>query len=246
MHGRFGLLPVVSALGVASVLVGTSSVPAEANAPAAPAAWVLGQDFSAHSAENPTPSHGGAAWYYLQSSSLAHNGKYTRLGHYNPAFLGLKGYGQWTGSALADEPSSLSPAGYPYVGVNGSGRNADPPAEYSTPPGAVIVHPNGTGAGNGPPALALIGWKSPLNGRVRAVASFTGVDTACGTTRTVTWSIDSGARVLRHGSVVHGSSTGSLTVTTTVHTGGFLYFTVGPVGTPECDATQVVIEVIRD
>ncbi len=32
-------------------------------------------------------------------------------------------------------------------------------------------------------------------------------------------------------------------MTTTVHTGGFLYFTVGPVGTPECDATQVVVEV---
>ncbi len=162
MHRGIGLLSVVSALGVALLLIGTSSAAADANAPAAPAPWALGQDFSAHSGENPTPSHGGAAWYYLQSGSLAHNGKYTRLGHYDPAFLGLKGYGQWTGSALADEPSSLSPAGYPYIGVNGSGRNADPPAEYSTPPGAVIVHPNGTGAGNGPPALAVIGWKSPL------------------------------------------------------------------------------------
>ena len=34
----------------------------------------------------------------------------------------------------------------------------------------MIVHPNGTGAGGGPPALAVIGWKSPLNGRARAVA----------------------------------------------------------------------------
>jgi hypothetical protein len=50
-----------------------------------------GPGFSAHSAENLTPSYGGAAWYYLQSSSLAHNGKYTRLGDYNPAFLGMKG-----------------------------------------------------------------------------------------------------------------------------------------------------------
>jgi hypothetical protein len=181
------LMRAAALLGSMLTIVGLAQLPARASA----GPWVLGQDFLAHPSANPVPSHSGAAWYLLQSRTLAHNSKYVPLAAHTSSFLGLKGYSQWSGSSLSDSPSALSPRGYPFIGVNGSGQNADPPAEYSTPPGYVVVHPNGPGAGDGPAALAVIGWRSPVSSVARAVASFSPLDTVCG--HTIVWSVDSGA-----------------------------------------------------
>lgn len=83
--------------------------------------------------------------------------------------------------------------------------------------------------------LAIVGWQSPVNGRVRVRGSVAhdGSQT-CG--EGIAWSIDAGTTPLAGGTLSTGAAV-SFDVSAQVVVGDFLYVALDPNGTLDCDST---------
>ena len=92
----------------------------------------------------------------------------------------------------------------------------------------VLLHP-------GEERLTVVGWQSPVNGRVRVrgAVAHDGSQT-CGTG--VAWSVDAGTTPLAGGTLSTGAAV-SFDVSAQVVVGDFLYVALDPNGTLDCDST---------
>ena len=84
----------------------------------------------------------------------------------------------------------------PAVGVNFNNITLFP-LSFGFPPPSVFMHP-------GIDKLTIVGWQSPINGRIRITGSFGDLDPTCGDG--VLWSIDKGRNTLRSGDLPNGGA----------------------------------------
>jgi hypothetical protein len=127
----------------------------------------------------------------------------------------------------------------PAIGIN----TTDQTQTYSTltwPAHAVRVHP----ADN----PVIVGWQSPISGRVRISGLVRDMDANCG--NGVRWSVDLGARRLASGSLANGQAqrfsegqNGTALQDTSVSQGELLYWVVDPNGEVGCDSTELTIRI---
>ena len=90
--------------------------------------------------------------------------------------------------------------------------------------------------------LAIVAWKSPVNGNVMIAGSFTDIDSVCGDG--VLWSIDKGSKTLRSGALSNGG-TESFALTAAVKKNQVLYFIVHPNAEYSCDSTNLQLIITR-
>lgn len=75
-------------------------------------------------------------------------------------------------SCLKEPETDIGGNRLPQVGVNYSNTTLFP-STLSIPPRSLMMHP-------GIDMLAIVAWKSPVNGKVRIAGSFSDIDAVCG------------------------------------------------------------------
>jgi len=99
------------------------------------------------------------------------------------------------------------------------------------------MHPSPTG-------LAIVAWRSPIDGIVGVSGSFSDLDGGCG--NGVLWSVDRDGRRFRAGDIDNGDSQSFSITKIRVARGQVLYFTVDPKdGNFFCDTTRLEVQIDR-
>lgn len=205
----------------ATLLIFASLVAAPASA--ADVEWSVAGDFRvAPDQANPSPDNFGnsGVWHYMQGSAFAPGpASYSYLNNFITDRFHVEGLQGWQGDTISqDEKDQL-----PHVSINS--RDDNPmPFNIDWPPGTVLIHPL-------PDQTAIVGWKSPADGRVAIGGSFIDRHADCGDG--FSWSVDHGSTSLSAGDVPSGggeSFGGTDSPLSDVHVaeGDFLYFIVGP------------------
>lgn len=203
--------------------------------------WNLARDLRIFpDEENPNRDlHGNlAVWHLMQGPFSAKvPGGYSLLPSFTTHAFGIWGLEQWTAEQVGPGDDTL-----PAIGIN----TMDQAQTYSTltwPAGAVRVHP----ADN----PVVVGWQSPVSGRVRISGQLRDMDPNCG--NGVQWSIDLGAETLASGRLANGQAQstaegkgGAALQSISVNQGEFLYWVVDPIGEADCDSTELAIRIERD
>jgi hypothetical protein len=219
---------IVLMLGVCSIsLTG-------AEGPEKQSRWNLAQDVVLTSNEISFSQGSNGVWYFLESASLTHDPfTYSRLPHYT-VFCDFDPVAADGSACLGDAERDVVGNRLPAVGVNFS--NAALVLFTSVlPPRSVFMHP-------GIEKLAIVAWKSPVNGKVSVTGSFRDVDPACGDG--VSWSIDKGTKTIQSGDLPNGGSA-SFAFVESVKKDQVLYFTVGPKAEYSCDGTKLALTITR-
>jgi hypothetical protein len=204
--------------------------------------WDLDRDFRVSPNQaNPNPDISGTpnVWHFLQSTSLTHDpSTYTLLPQFISDTFFIQGLEQWQTtipSGLADPKNSL-----PAVGLNATGMTKTF-IGIVWPAGAIRMHPS--------QRLAIVGWQSPINGRVGITGSFSDLDSTCG--GGVSWFIDQGSLSLTSGSFASGGMQNFNLTNVSVSQSGFVYFLVDPRGPSEtspndfgCDSTRLDLNIV--
>ena len=168
-------------------------------------------------------------WYYMSGPESRTVEAYALLPNFNPNALG-RGLQQWYTTQ-----SSL-----PTITYNSS---SDPVMNGTEifPPHGVNVHP-------GPSSLAVIGWRSPISGRVAIAGSVTDLNPACGDG--VRWYIDHGTTNLASGAIPRAGAqdfrdgiVSSSLSRIEVQAGDFVYFAVHQGRDYLCDNTGLRISI---
>jgi hypothetical protein len=214
---------VVSLVAVSVVVYGTPTGSA-AGPPSAAAfgtSWNLAKEFRTAPAEsNPNPGprgHNRPTWYFMQGSGHSEPSTFTLLRHFVPDAFNIRGLQQWQGSYVSTGPTDKLPA----VGLNATGSTQHPPCcrGLSWPANVIRIHP-----------LAhldvIVGWRSPVSGRVCVSATFSDLDPGGG--NGIRWFVDRGAQNLVRGRLFNGGPPQSDHLCVRVAPLSFLYFIVGP------------------
>jgi hypothetical protein len=196
--------------------------------------WNLAHDVLVTSNEISFSQGAGGVWYFLESASLAHDPfTYSRLPHYT-VFCDFDPVAADGAACLGDAERDVVGNRLPAVGVNFT--NAALQLFTSVLPGrSVFMHP-------GIQKLAIVAWKSPVNGKVSVTGSFTDIDPVCGDG--VLWSIDKGATTIRSGDLPNGGSA-SFGFVESVRKDRVLYLTVDPKAEYSCDGTRLQLVITR-
>ncbi len=240
MNKRTLVIVCLCGIGLFLGLFALGVGPGRAASIASCTAWNLASDFRVYpNQENPNPDACGnpAVWYFMQSAGLDRNAQgYSALPHFTPNLSGVDGLQGWTGDTASSTP---------LIGLNATGT-AQPPGALNWPPHAILVHP-------APSQLAVVGWRSSVDGRVSLTGSVWDADAACGDG--ISWAIDKGASNLAAGSYANGGSQQFRTAIGNyrladiqVKQGDFIYVTVHPKDTYYCDSTvlELTIDVNTD
>ncbi|HEV2371494.1 MAG TPA: hypothetical protein VGS19_04920 [Streptosporangiaceae bacterium] len=196
--------------------------------------WDVAADFRiAPDQANPSPDRMGhpAVWSYLFSSTGQRNpADYKLLPGFDTDKFQIHGLESWWGTNISNVDDLL-----PSVGINATGHEVSPFNVY-WPAGTVLVHP-----WSGQPVV--IGWRSPVPGNIFVTGAVAlAQHPNCGTG--IAWSLDLGARSLRHGAIQHRQrATWSLRVHLT--RGDSLYLVVAPRIGFACDSTLVDLTITR-
>jgi hypothetical protein len=154
------------------------------------ATWNLGSDFRLSPGQaNPNPdSYGNSeVWYFMESATFVRDpSTYTMLPNFiTDAFL-IEGLETWQGTETSGGPHDKLPA----VGINSTGLAQHlGSSTFSWHPGDIRVHPSDK--------LAVVGWRSPIDGEVRVRGSIAAMDTGCG--NGIAWFVDNDAGTLAQG-----------------------------------------------
>lgn len=197
--------------------------------------WNVAADFRAAPQQaNPTPDRFGnpAVWHYLQGAATTDPAGYSPLGNFISDILHVQGLQGWRGDWVqSDEKDQL-----PSVAINTRDDNPRP-LNIDWPPGTVLAHPL-------PSQTTIIGWRSPVDGRVAVNGAFVDRDANCGDG--FSWSINRAATPLSSGLVPNGGSESFGAAATAVsdvrvNEGDFLYFVIGAGSNHDhiCDSTGV-------
>jgi hypothetical protein len=150
--------------------------------------WSLAGDFRiAPDQQNPSSDAYGhpGVWSYMQSTGDSHDPTtYSLLPVFQTNEDGVTGLEDWTAS-----PCSEGSDCFPHIGINATGSDQIlNGGTVAWPTGAILVHPS-------PTNMAVVGWTSPINGRVTMSGSFDLVQQPnCG--NGVVATLDNGARTL--------------------------------------------------
>ena len=198
--------------------------------------WNLTKDLLATNNQISFNQGSNGVWYLLQSSSFKHFPKtYQFLPFYslpcvtNPSAQLVVNLPCWQ-NPTPDSQGNVEPiiiANVTYQTV--FFRN------FGIPARSVTMHPSMFG-------LAVIGWKSPVTGRVNVAGFFSDLDPNCG--NGIIWSVGKGSQTLTSGTVANGGPAQSYSLTgISVVEGQVLYFTVDPNGDYFCDTTGVDVTI---
>lgn len=218
-----------------SVAVLIWSSPAVASTPEY---WDLASELrAAPDQANPNPDGLGNAgvWSFLESAGLTHDpAGYSLLDAFTSDWLSVPGLECWQ-----PDPDT---AALPMLCLNA--RADDPfPLGIDWPAGSVLAHPS-------PDRLAVVGWRSPITGRVQISGGVIDRHSTCGDG--IDWSIDRGNSTVVSGVIPNGAaqtfssaSGGAGLESLRVTAGETLYFTVGPGpnGEHTCDSTGLDITI---
>jgi uncharacterized membrane protein len=196
------------------------------------AGWNLATEFRLSPDQaNPNPDNCGNAnvWHFMESSSLARDPlTYSLLPEFITDGFFIPGIQQWQDAFNCSTSCNNK---LPTVGINATGAFQQP-SGISWPAGVVLVHPM-------PTQLAIVGWRSPINGSISVSGAFTDADGSCGDG--VAWFIDRDTTTLANGSFPNGGAQSFQLSDISVSQGDFLYFIVHPNGDHFCDSTALEI-----
>jgi len=227
-------------LGLASLLIAASAssedrdIASQVTAQSACTAWNLATEFrrSPHQA-NPNPDNCGNAnvWYFMESTSLVHDARtYSLLPEFITDAFFVAGIEQW--QDLSDCSTSCNDK-LPAVGVNATG-SAQRIFNIAWPAGSVRMHPRAS-------RLAIVGWRSPINGSISIAGAFADLDAGCGGAG---WSVDKGTTRLASGAFQSGGGQQFQRSGIAVSQGDFLYFIVDPGADGDCgDSTGLKVTI---
>jgi hypothetical protein len=194
--------------------------------------WNLAADFrTSPNQANPGPDSMGneGVWHFLTSESLDRDpGQYRALDEFIPNAFDIPGLEQWQ-----DSRNLLPNNRVPEIGINASGRSQffislDWPNEV------VRVHPYVN-------QLAVVGWRSPIDGIVDVRGSFGDMDANGG--NGVLWFIDQARRTVAEGNLDGTTQTFAIDGMRFAK-GDFLYFAVDPKGNDfSFDSTSVNVDI---
>jgi len=204
----------------------------QAAAQASCSGWNLATEFRLSPDQaNPNPDNCGNAnvWSFMESSTLVRDPTtYSLLPEFITDGFFIPGIQQWQDAFNCSTSCNNK---LPTVGINATGTFLQV-GSISWPAGAVIAHPM-------PTQLAVVGWRSPINGSISISGSFADLDGNCGDG--VAWFIDQGTTNLANGSFANGGAQDFQLSDVSVSQGDFLYFIVDPSGGHECDSTALEI-----
>jgi hypothetical protein len=176
-------------------------------------------------------------WYFLQSRTFAHD---VLTYKFLPEFRSPCRAQPAGVEALVDGVSCWVNADVDVVGNNAPivALNATTTTQFlipfGIPPRSLFMHP-------GIDRLAIIGWKSPVNGRVMVTGSFADIDSSCD--NGVLWFIDKGGTTVRAGDLANGGSE-RFHFRVSIKTNEMLYFIVDPKnGDYACDSTALDLTI---
>ena len=172
-------------------------------------------------------------WYFMESSSLAHDPLTYRFLPNFTAPCSLGGLGVQTGVECWNDASDFSNFETPNISLNASGQTQS----FQT----ITLPPNTLAQGPGPFSLSIVAWQSPVKGNVKVVGTYTHLE-SCVTG--VIWSVDQGSTTLKSGELFTGSASFNLS-RVRVKRGDVLYFTVDPDGNFNCDTTGLELTISR-
>jgi hypothetical protein len=195
----------------------------------------LAIDFLADPTSNPFADGLGnpGVWNLLQSQSLAHDGNYAPLPNPVANFEGGTGLVGFSGS----NPSGCSTGsvGLPFVAINTSAQAANGCGTWQVPSHAVDLHPWAT-------QMAIVGWKSPIDGSVVISGGVVDLDPACG--NGINWSIDHTTTPVASGTIPNGGRAALPNgLSVSVAAGEFLYFLIDANGDISCDSTGFEVTI---
>lgn len=182
-------------------------------------------------------SHG--VWFFLESRTFVHNAPTYRflpeyrspcLSYPDPSLASPDGVSCWIDPVPDAIGNSL-----PVVALNATDSIVRFPDPYDIPPRSVYLHPSNE-------ELAIVAWKSPVNGRVSLRGSFVDLDARCG--NGVRWSIDKGNTTLRSDDLPSGGVQ-RFQFRVSVRRDDVLYFVVDPNGEYSCDTTGLELTISR-
>lgn len=225
-----------------SLLSGTSL----ASSTTACSIWNLANDFRTFpNHENPNRDYCGnsGVWSFMQSTTLKRDpSTYTLLPSDSTeigVLLELPQIHEWQGTHSGNDV----PYHYPSVFKNDTGQiiqNQKTIAGFASPPNTIVLHP-------APDGLAIVGWRSPFDGKISINGSVSKLQQGCGNGG-IAWSIDQGSTNL-----TSNLTSGSITATVlnqpfqltniTVHNGDFIYFSIDPQGDFYCDSTSLDVTI---
>lgn len=204
--------------------------------------WNLAFDFRVYpSQENPNRDSCGNrfVWYFMESSTLERaSNNYETLENFVADAFGIPGYQQWSGGCVWPNSPNIF---FPSIGIN---TNEETKTIYTAihPSKSISVHPCST------ESLAIIGWKSPINGVVSISGFVNDLDANGGDG--ILWFIDKRTQPLAEGAFTDGGQQAFLDVTgsdnlknITVTKNDFIYFIVHPNTSDFYDTTQIDIQL---
>lgn len=175
---------------------------------------------------------GAPVWHFMKSNTLAADpATYTLLDTFvDSGFACTPGTGikSWQG------------ADAPHISLNASGANqvCDPWAPITVYNATTFTHPT-------PSRNAVVGWKSPVSGKVNIKVAITDLDNWSGDG--VTWFIQNGTTTMAQGIIDNGGKDAWSGAKIDVKKGDFLYIGVGPGpnGDYICDTTQLDVVITK-
>jgi len=206
--------------------------------------WKLSRDLLATNNQIAFSQGSNGVWYFLRSDSFVHHPiTYQFLSTFNMPCVSDSISHFVDGEACWQNPS-LERGIYPLplVGINATYSDQSPNGAFIIPKRSVFMHPSDSG-------LAVIGWKSPVNGVVDVSGFFSHLDQSCG--NGVIWSVDSwtpaGNHQLATGTLpaVGPPQTFSLSALS-IAIGQLLYFVVDPNSADDfCDTTGIDVTITQ-
>lgn len=187
--------------------------------------------FPNQASPNPDSLGNPDVWHFMESSSLTHDPRtYTLLPEFTSDAFFVQSLEQWQN--LFNCSTSCNDK-LPAVGINATGT-LQALNGLNWPAAVVRMHPQ-------PDQLAIIGWRSPINGKVTIRGTVTDLDSNCGDG--VAWFIESGSHSLAQGVLPNGNFQAFELPDIQVTQGSFLYFVIDPNGGHECDSTGLDLTI---
>jgi hypothetical protein len=236
MRSRVLIAIIAFASAAAALSAQDSPTPVTTNGQAT---WTLTTDLLATANQISFNQGSRGVWYFLESRTFVHDALTYRLlpeyrspclSYQDPSLSSPDGVSCWIDPAVDATGNSL-----PLVALNATRSVVRFPDPYDIPPRSVYLHP-------GTDRLAIVGWKSPVNGRVTLEGSFVDLDTRCG--NGVLWSIDKHDTTLKSGDLP-GGGVATFHVRVNVRRDDALYVIVDPNGDYSCDTTGLELTIAR-
>ncbi|MEN9849156.1 MAG: hypothetical protein RL368_1896 [Pseudomonadota bacterium] len=204
--------------------------------------WNLANDFRTFpNHENPNRDYCGnsGVWSFMQSTTLKRDpSTYTLLPSDSTemgVLLELPQIHEWQGTHSGNDVAQH----FPFVFKNDTAqiiKNQRTMAGFASPPNTIVLHP-------APDGLAIVGWRSPFEGKISINGSVSKLQQGC-SNGGIAWSIDQGSTNLTSGSITATVLNQPFQLTNiAVHNGDVIYFSIDPQGDFYCDSTALDVTI---